>query len=85
MIVISSQLYDAQELKKYNLCLNDHRKTTTSTLNAVAVPLLNKVCQPSPQNHKNSVVDKQHFWYILNSHLCFCLLATGVKLEGGGL
>ncbi|XP_026043472.1 kinetochore-associated protein 1 isoform X1 [Astatotilapia calliptera] len=42
-IKLSLQLYDAQELKKYNLCLNDHRKTTTSTLNAVAVPLLNKV------------------------------------------
>uniref|UniRef100_A0A3B5BIX8 Kinetochore associated 1 n=1 Tax=Stegastes partitus TaxID=144197 RepID=A0A3B5BIX8_9TELE len=31
------------QLKKYNVCLNDLRKTTTSILNAVAVALLNKV------------------------------------------
>lgn len=41
------QLYDTQELKKYNICLNDLRKTTTSSLNAVAVALLNKVGQMS--------------------------------------
>lgn len=37
------QLYDKQELKKYNIWLNDLQKNTTSTLNAVAVALLNKV------------------------------------------
>lgn len=37
------QLYDKQELKKYNVWLNDLQKNTTSTLNAVAVALLNKV------------------------------------------
>ncbi|XP_047447768.1 kinetochore-associated protein 1 [Mugil cephalus] len=42
-IKLSVQLYDAQELKKYNICINDLRKTTTSSLNAVAVALLNKV------------------------------------------
>ncbi|KAM4577000.1 kinetochore-associated protein 1 isoform 1-T1 [Odontesthes bonariensis] len=42
-IKLSVQLYDTEELKKYNVCLNDLRKTTTSTLNAVAVALLNKV------------------------------------------
>ncbi|XP_008288071.1 kinetochore-associated protein 1 [Stegastes partitus] len=42
-IKLSAQLYDSQELKKYNVCLNDLRKTTTSILNAVAVALLNKV------------------------------------------
>nr|XP_040052202.1 kinetochore-associated protein 1 [Gasterosteus aculeatus aculeatus] len=42
-IKLSVQLYDTQELKKYNLCLNTLRKTTTLTLNAVAVALLNKV------------------------------------------
>ncbi|XP_018523951.1 kinetochore-associated protein 1 isoform X1 [Lates calcarifer] len=42
-VKLSVQLYDPQELKKYNICLNNLRKTTTSTLNAVAVALLNKV------------------------------------------
>ncbi|XP_041855994.1 kinetochore-associated protein 1 isoform X1 [Melanotaenia boesemani] len=42
-IKLSMQLYDAHELKKYNVCLNDLHKTTTSSLNAVAVALLNKV------------------------------------------
>lgn len=37
------QLYDKHELKKYDLWLNDLQKSTTSTLNAVAVALLNKV------------------------------------------
>ncbi|XP_029367133.1 kinetochore-associated protein 1 isoform X2 [Echeneis naucrates] len=42
-IKLSVQLYNSQELKKYNICLNDLRKTTTSSVNAVAVALLNKV------------------------------------------
>ncbi|KAM6931090.1 kinetochore-associated protein 1 [Xenentodon cancila] len=42
-IKLSMQLYDAQELKKYNVCLNDLRRTTATSLNAVAVALLNKV------------------------------------------
>ncbi|XP_074526957.1 kinetochore-associated protein 1 [Halichoeres trimaculatus] len=42
-VKLSVQLYDNQELKKYDLCLNNLRKTTTSYLNAVAVALLNKV------------------------------------------
>ncbi|XP_035514108.1 kinetochore-associated protein 1 [Morone saxatilis] len=42
-IKLSVQLYDPQELKKYSICLNDLRKTTTLSLNAVAVALLNKV------------------------------------------
>ncbi|CAJ1068194.1 kinetochore-associated protein 1 [Xyrichtys novacula] len=42
-MALSVQLYDNQELKKYNLCLNNLRKTTTSSLHAVAVALLNKV------------------------------------------
>ncbi|MEQ2307623.1 hypothetical protein AMECASPLE_020196, partial [Ameca splendens] len=40
---LSVQLYDTHDLKKYNVCLNDVRKATVSTLNAVAVGLLNKV------------------------------------------
>ncbi|KAM9858247.1 kinetochore-associated protein 1 [Aulostomus maculatus] len=40
---ICVQLYDSQELKKYNICLNELRKRTASTLNTVAVALLNKV------------------------------------------
>uniref|UniRef100_A0A8C5DZ37 Kinetochore associated 1 n=1 Tax=Gouania willdenowi TaxID=441366 RepID=A0A8C5DZ37_GOUWI len=40
---LSVQLYDAQELKKYNKCLSDLRNKTTLCLNAVAVALLNKV------------------------------------------
>ncbi|KAM3610515.1 uncharacterized protein V6R79_005093 [Siganus canaliculatus] len=40
---LSLKLYDTQELKNYNKWLDDLRKTTTSTLNAVAVALLNKV------------------------------------------
>ncbi|XP_007572204.1 kinetochore-associated protein 1 [Poecilia formosa] len=40
---LSVQLYDTHNLKKYNVCLNDVRKATVSTLNAVAVGLLNKV------------------------------------------
>nr|XP_019956518.1 PREDICTED: kinetochore-associated protein 1 isoform X3 [Paralichthys olivaceus] len=42
-IKLSMQLYDTKELKKYNICLNDLQKSTTSSLNAVAVALLNKV------------------------------------------
>ncbi|TKS78652.1 Kinetochore-associated protein 1 [Collichthys lucidus] len=42
-IKLSVQLYDTQELRKYNICMNDLHKTTTSSLNAVAVALLNKV------------------------------------------
>ncbi|KAG7490369.1 kinetochore-associated protein 1 isoform X1 [Solea senegalensis] len=42
-IKLSVQLYDTQELKKYNICLNDLQKSTTSSLHAVAVALLNKV------------------------------------------
>ncbi|XP_074493975.1 kinetochore-associated protein 1 [Sebastes fasciatus] len=42
-IKLSVQLHDTQGLKKYNLCLNNLQKTTTSSLNAVAVALLNKV------------------------------------------
>ncbi|XP_068422638.1 kinetochore-associated protein 1 isoform X2 [Clinocottus analis] len=42
-IRLSVQLYDTQELKKYNVCLNNLRKTTNLSLNAVAVALLNKV------------------------------------------
>ncbi|KAG7223406.1 hypothetical protein INR49_015509 [Caranx melampygus] len=37
------QLYGTQELMKYNICLNELQKTTTSTVKAVAVALLNKV------------------------------------------
>ncbi|XP_019741350.1 kinetochore-associated protein 1 [Hippocampus comes] len=40
---ISAQLYGAQELRKYNVSLNDLRKITTSSLNSIAVALLNKV------------------------------------------
>ncbi|XP_034727450.1 kinetochore-associated protein 1 isoform X2 [Etheostoma cragini] len=42
-IKLSLQLYDARELKIYNDCLVALRKKTTSSLNAVAVALLNKV------------------------------------------
>ncbi|XP_033947948.1 kinetochore-associated protein 1 [Pseudochaenichthys georgianus] len=42
-IKISLQLFDTQELKNYNVCLNNLRKTTISTLDAVAVALLHKV------------------------------------------
>lgn len=42
-VMCVSQLYNTQELKKYNICLNNLQKTTTSSLNAVAVALLNKV------------------------------------------
>ncbi|XP_028269515.1 kinetochore-associated protein 1 [Parambassis ranga] len=42
-IKLSNQLYDLQELKKYNICMNNLRRTTTSSLNAVSVALLNKV------------------------------------------
>ncbi|KAF0033894.1 hypothetical protein F2P81_013960 [Scophthalmus maximus] len=42
-IKLSVQLYDTQDLKKYNICLNEFQKSTTSSLNAVAVALLNKV------------------------------------------
>uniref|UniRef100_A0A1A8IE11 Kinetochore associated 1 n=1 Tax=Nothobranchius kuhntae TaxID=321403 RepID=A0A1A8IE11_NOTKU len=42
-VKLSMQLHDAQELKKYNVCLNDFRKITTSSLNVVALGLLNKV------------------------------------------
>uniref|UniRef100_UPI0037E89FC3 kinetochore-associated protein 1 n=1 Tax=Semicossyphus pulcher TaxID=241346 RepID=UPI0037E89FC3 len=42
-VKLSVQLYDTQELKQYNICLNSLRKTTSSSLNAVAVALLNKV------------------------------------------
>ncbi|XP_030272722.1 kinetochore-associated protein 1 isoform X1 [Sparus aurata] len=40
---LSVQLYDAKELQKYKIWLADLQKSTTSTLNAVAVALLNKV------------------------------------------
>ncbi|XP_056274414.1 kinetochore-associated protein 1 isoform X3 [Pseudoliparis swirei] len=40
---LSVQLYDTQEIKKYKVCLNNLRKTTTVSLNTVAVALLNKV------------------------------------------
>uniref|UniRef100_A0A8C9YCM8 Kinetochore associated 1 n=1 Tax=Sander lucioperca TaxID=283035 RepID=A0A8C9YCM8_SANLU len=42
-VKLSVQLYDARELKIYSACLNNLRKKTTSSLNAVAVALLNKV------------------------------------------
>ncbi|KAM3867492.1 kinetochore-associated protein 1 [Diretmus argenteus] len=40
---LGTQLHDKQALKQYNTCLNDLRKTTISSLNTVAVALLNKV------------------------------------------
>ncbi|XP_059192757.1 kinetochore-associated protein 1 isoform X1 [Centropristis striata] len=40
---LSVQLHDTNELKKFNLCLNNLQKTTTASLHAVAVALLNKV------------------------------------------
>ncbi|XP_056145204.1 kinetochore-associated protein 1 [Lampris incognitus] len=40
---LSIQLYDQQGLMQYNRCLNELRKSTLSTLNTVAVGLLNKV------------------------------------------
>ncbi|XP_077416372.1 LOW QUALITY PROTEIN: kinetochore-associated protein 1 [Vanacampus margaritifer] len=40
---ISAQLYDAQELRKYNMSLNELHKITTSSLSSIAVALLNKV------------------------------------------
>ncbi|XP_036954379.1 kinetochore-associated protein 1 [Acanthopagrus latus] len=40
---LSVQLYDTKELQKYKIWLADLQKSTTSTLNAVAVALLNKV------------------------------------------
>ncbi|XP_061758400.1 kinetochore-associated protein 1 [Nerophis ophidion] len=40
---ITVQVHDAQELSKYNVCLNDLRKSIASALNHVAVALLNKV------------------------------------------
>ncbi|XP_029915466.1 kinetochore-associated protein 1 isoform X2 [Myripristis murdjan] len=40
---LSTQLYDKQELMQYHVCLNELRKTTTSSLNTVALGLLNKV------------------------------------------
>ncbi|XP_015234284.1 PREDICTED: kinetochore-associated protein 1 [Cyprinodon variegatus] len=40
---LSVQLFDSKELMKYNMCLSGVRKATLSTLNAVAVGLLNKV------------------------------------------
>uniref|UniRef100_H3DEG7 Kinetochore associated 1 n=1 Tax=Tetraodon nigroviridis TaxID=99883 RepID=H3DEG7_TETNG len=42
-IKLSVQLFDAQELKKYNRWLSTLQDNTSSTLNAVAVSLLNKV------------------------------------------
>ncbi|XP_029017996.1 kinetochore-associated protein 1 isoform X2 [Betta splendens] len=42
-IKLSLQLYNAQELQVYNKCMNEQRKTTMSSLNAVAIALLNKV------------------------------------------
>ncbi|XP_067376658.1 kinetochore-associated protein 1 isoform X2 [Channa argus] len=42
-VKLSVQLYDNQELQMYNKCMNELRKTTISSLNAVAVGLLNKV------------------------------------------
>ncbi|XP_075882024.1 kinetochore-associated protein 1 [Nelusetta ayraudi] len=40
---LSVQLYDKQVLKTYNVSLNEIQKNTSSTLNTVAVALLNKV------------------------------------------
>ncbi|KAK7933078.1 hypothetical protein WMY93_003974 [Mugilogobius chulae] len=37
------QLYDKQELKKYNMCLSELRKMTVTSMNAVVLALLNKV------------------------------------------
>lgn len=48
ILMFLSQLYDAQELQMYNKCMNELRKTTASSLNAVAVALLNKVSLLSP-------------------------------------
>ncbi|KAM6945162.1 kinetochore-associated protein 1 isoform 1-T1 [Lycodopsis pacificus] len=42
-VKLSQQLHDTQELRKYNFCFTNLRKTTTSSLNAVAVALLYKV------------------------------------------
>ncbi|KAF7661602.1 hypothetical protein LDENG_00258100 [Lucifuga dentata] len=42
-VKLSTQFHDKKELMKYNTCLNELRKTTVSTLNAVTVALLNKV------------------------------------------
>ncbi|XP_034548642.1 kinetochore-associated protein 1 isoform X2 [Notolabrus celidotus] len=42
-VKLSVQLHDNQDLKSYNMCLNNLRKTTTSSLNTVAVALLKKV------------------------------------------
>ncbi|XP_037536314.1 kinetochore-associated protein 1 [Nematolebias whitei] len=42
-VKLSMQLYDAQNLKNYNICLNELRKMTTFSLNSVVVGLLNKV------------------------------------------
>lgn len=72
IVMFLSQLYDAQELQMYNKCMNELRKTTASSLNAVAVALLNKV---SPLFWK--------LWqiyyirgFISNNSLCF--LCAGV-------
>ncbi|XP_049618952.1 kinetochore-associated protein 1 isoform X1 [Syngnathus scovelli] len=40
---ISAQLYDVEEMRKYNVSLNELRKITNSSLNSIAVALLNKV------------------------------------------
>ncbi|XP_061674025.1 kinetochore-associated protein 1 isoform X2 [Syngnathoides biaculeatus] len=42
-IKISAQIYKAQELRKYNLSLNELHKITNSSLKSIAVALLNKV------------------------------------------
>ncbi|XP_061622950.1 kinetochore-associated protein 1 isoform X2 [Phyllopteryx taeniolatus] len=42
-VKISAQLYNAQELRKYNVSLNELHKITNSSLNSIAVTLLNKV------------------------------------------
>lgn len=43
--LIPFQLYDKQVLKTYNVSLNEIQKNTSSTLNTVAVALLNKASQ----------------------------------------
>lgn len=58
--LIIFQLFNTQELEKYNIWLNNLQKTTALTLNAVAVALLNKV---SLMPRKGSTKFNQ-FWYV---------------------
>lgn len=74
-----SQLYDPQDLKKYSLCLNNFQKTTTSTLNSVAVALLNKVGWSSLA----SLWDR--IFPTLDWKCTVHLWIPGVQLEGGRL